>query len=143
MVEKQYTNGEITVIWKPDLCIHSTNCWRGLNAVFDPKKRPWINLEAATSEAIIAQVEQCPSGALSYVRNAETPVMPESLAPASVTEIELMPNGPMLVRGPVRITRRNGETKEVQHTVALCRCGGSKSKPFCDGTHSGNGFKDE
>lgn len=71
-MEKHYSNGEITVVWKPDVCIHSGMCWRGLLQVFDPRKRPWINLEGADTEAIIAQVEKCPSGALSWYRNSDT-----------------------------------------------------------------------
>jgi len=74
-MEKHYSNDEITVIWKPDVCKHSTLCWRGLLQVFDPRKRPWIDMEGADTGAIIAQVEQCPSGALSWRRKGdeETP----------------------------------------------------------------------
>lgn len=68
-MEKRYTNGDITVVWKPDVCSHSGLCWRGLNAVFNPRVRPWINMDGADTEAIIAQVETCPSGALSWLRN--------------------------------------------------------------------------
>lgn len=67
--EKAYTNGEITVLWKPGVCIHSGKCVQGLGEVFNVGARPWINMEAAKTERIIRQVEQCPSGALSYVRN--------------------------------------------------------------------------
>lgn len=67
--EKPYTNGEITVIWKPGVCLHSAKCVQGLGEVFNVKNRPWIDMEGASSDRIIRQVEQCPSGALSYVRN--------------------------------------------------------------------------
>ncbi len=60
-----YTNGEVTIVWKPGLCIHSKRCWHGLPAVFKPGERPWIHPEGATTAGIIAQVGQCPSGALS------------------------------------------------------------------------------
>jgi uncharacterized Fe-S cluster protein YjdI len=63
---KKYSNGEVTVIWKPTLCQHSGVCARGLPAVFNPRRRPWIELEHADSKTIVAQVEQCPSGALSW-----------------------------------------------------------------------------
>jgi len=63
---KHYSNGEITVIWKPDICVHSGICARGLPAVFDPRRRPWIQLHVADTETIKAQVERCPSGALSW-----------------------------------------------------------------------------
>jgi len=67
---REYSNGEITIIWKPDLCIHATCCFADLPEVFDPDKRPWVNPFGASTEAIIAQVDRCPSGALSYRRNA-------------------------------------------------------------------------
>ncbi|HVZ57476.1 MAG TPA: (4Fe-4S)-binding protein [Chitinophagaceae bacterium] len=64
-----YTNGDITVVWKPERCQHATRCWKGLIEVFNPKERPWINMAGAPTQRIIEQVEQCPSGALSYFRN--------------------------------------------------------------------------
>lgn len=67
----KYSNGEVTVIWKPDVCIHSAKCFKGLPEVFDPRKRPWVNIEGATTERIIEQVRICPSGALSFVMNNE------------------------------------------------------------------------
>ena len=70
---KEYTNGEVTVVWKNGLCIHSGNCVRGLHEVFDWKARPWINIGASTTEKIIAQVKKCPSGALSFYMNDEKP----------------------------------------------------------------------
>ena len=66
-----YTNGEVTVIWKPDICKHSTICWKNLREVFDPFVKPWINMQGASTERIIQQVKQCPSGALSFVMNEE------------------------------------------------------------------------
>jgi uncharacterized Fe-S cluster protein YjdI len=68
---KKYTNGEVTVVWQPDKCIHSTACFNGLPEVFDPDKRPWVNIHAAETEKIIEQVKRCPSGALSYFINKE------------------------------------------------------------------------
>ena len=65
---KRYTNGEVTVIWQPSLCVHSAICFRGLPAVFDPRRRPWVVLDGHPSDAIITQVEECPSGALSFAR---------------------------------------------------------------------------
>jgi uncharacterized Fe-S cluster protein YjdI len=66
--EKTYSNGEITVLWKPGMCIHSGKCVQGLGEVFNVRARPWINLSGSNTPRIIQQVEQCPSGALSYVR---------------------------------------------------------------------------
>jgi len=64
--EKTYTNGEITVIWKPRVCIHSGKCVQGLGPVFNVNARPWINMQGSGSDSMVKQVEQCPSGALSY-----------------------------------------------------------------------------
>ncbi len=63
---KRYSNGEVTVIWKPSLCKHTTICFRGLPQVFDPRKRPWVTITGASTEEIVRQVARCPSGALSY-----------------------------------------------------------------------------
>ena len=71
---KHYTNGEVTIVWKPGLCRHSTVCWKGensLRAVFDPMKRPWIRPDGAGTAQIIEQVKRCPSGALSFFLNGE------------------------------------------------------------------------
>ena len=70
-ITKKYTNGEITVHWRPSLCTHSGVCARGLPQVFQPKDKPWIKIDAATSEAIANQVQKCPSGALSVTFNNE------------------------------------------------------------------------
>ena len=64
-MKKEYTNGEITVVWQADKCIHSAICAKGLSEVFKPRDKPWVQMENATSEAIANQVKQCPSGALS------------------------------------------------------------------------------
>jgi uncharacterized Fe-S cluster protein YjdI len=71
MEEKRYSNGEITVIWKPDVCIHSTRCWKSLLPVFDPRKRPWVNMDGAETERIIQTVQNCPSGALTSIWNSD------------------------------------------------------------------------
>ena len=71
-ITKKYTNGEITIVWQPSLCVHSTVCWKqatGLPMVFNPKERPWIKPAGASSSEIEAQVKQCPSGALTYYYN--------------------------------------------------------------------------
>ena len=60
-----YTNGEITVVWKPELCIHSGICFKGLGEVFDPSRRPWVDMSKVSTQQIIDQVKKCPSGALS------------------------------------------------------------------------------
>jgi len=66
---KEYSNGEVTIVWKPALCIHSTNCCKGLPPVFNPRVQPWINAAGATTAQMVAQIQKCPSGALSFYYN--------------------------------------------------------------------------
>ena len=85
---KEYSNGEVTIVWKPEKCIHSAKCVEGLGEVFRPKERPWINPEAASTEAIINQVKTCPSGALSFYMNADGAPKAEDSTSSSSTEVE-------------------------------------------------------
>lgn len=62
-----YSNDDITIVWNPDLCIHSAKCVKQLPNVYNPKERPWLKIENATTEELKAQIATCPSGALSYI----------------------------------------------------------------------------
>lgn len=132
-ITKKYTNGEVTIVWKPDMCIHSAICFRGLGEVFDPKKRPWVNPQGADTEKIVAQVKKCPSGALSYFMNEEA----ESgqVQVEAETIVETVPNGPLMVYGNVTVKDASGTLTKKNKATAFCRCGGSSNKPYCDGTH--------
>lgn len=70
---RSYSNGEVRVTWRPRLCAHSAVCVRGLPEVFDPRRRPWVDIDAASSERITAQVDSCPSGALTWERVSPPP----------------------------------------------------------------------
>ncbi len=136
---KKYSNGEITVVWEPAKCIHSTVCWKeatGLPTVFNPRIKPWINLEGNDTETIKNQVNKCPSGALIWVSNVEAPSTPN----LNKTEIEVIPNGPLMVYGPIEIKTINGIEYRESAKTAFCRCGHSSNKPFCDGSHRKVGF---
>lgn len=138
MKTKEYTNGEVTIVWKPEICIHAANCAKGLPNVFDPNARPWINAEGDTTEEITKQVDQCPSGALSYYFNN---VGKESEATQSETLIEIAKNGPLLVHGNITMKDSEGNETKRETRTALCRCGASANKPFCDGQHKKIGFE--
>lgn len=139
---KEYSNGEITVIWKPEVCVHSGVCVKHSPEVFNPKERPWVKIEAADSEEIMRTVEKCPSGALSYKTEKKTVEEPEVKIPDGVTKIEAMKNGPLVIYGEINIKNSNGSNKKIDSTTtALCRCGASDNKPFCDGSHSDIKFK--
>jgi len=75
-ITKRYSNGEVTVVWQPHLCVHSAICTRGLPDVFDPRRRPWVAIDAASTDSIVAQVARCPSGALSTIMDAEPEKQP-------------------------------------------------------------------
>lgn len=134
---KDYSNGEVTVIWKPEVCIHSGICVKGLGEVFKPKEKPWIKMDAATSEAIIKQVNACPSGALSYNRTGEAVQATAVLE----TKVEVREHGPLLVYGTLQVTHKDGSQETKNKTTAFCRCGASKNKPYCDGAHAAANFE--
>lgn len=139
MEKKEYTNGEVTVVWKPGLCIHSANCVNGLPRVFKPNEKPWINTDAASTKQLIAQIKKCPSAALSYYLNADKSTNQKAEITASSPKIEAITNGPLLVSGEM-VLKVNGQEQTIKN-AALCRCGASGNKPLCDGTHKKVDFK--
>lgn len=141
-ITKKYSNDDITIVWKPSVCIHSTLCWKGekgLRQVFNPAEKPWIKPEGASTDEIIEHVNNCPSGAISFYYNNEANKTTETKAESIV---EAMPNGPLLVYGNITAKHSNGETVQKNKVTAFCRCGASSNKPYCDGTHTKNGFVD-
>jgi uncharacterized Fe-S cluster protein YjdI len=133
---KKYATEEIVVEWEPRLCYHSQNCVRSLPQVFDDSRRPWIKIDAATADEIEDAVARCPSGALRTRRLGAVP--PKRQPPL---ELSASADGPLLVTGGVRILDAEGTLLYEGERAALCRCGGSANKPFCDGTHKKNGFR--
>jgi len=136
-VLKQYEGDGIEVHWEPKLCIHVANCIRALPLVFDPDARPWVNVEAASADELAAAIESCPTGALTYVRTDGSPGEP----PESPTRVEPRPNGPIFVRGDVQVIDAAGNVTRRATRLALCRCGQSSNKPYCDLSHRAAGFK--
>ena len=137
MRQKTYSNNEITVIWKPDVCVHSTKCWKASLTVFNPNRKPWIDMSGGTTDEIIKIVNNCPSGALSFKKNneaAELKVQPVQ-SQQSQTTVHVSKGGPYLVKGKFVFVGTDGKEEIKEGSVALCRCGSSGNKPFCDGTH--------
>jgi uncharacterized Fe-S cluster protein YjdI len=134
---KEYATEEIVVEWRPRLCFHSHNCVRKLPQVFDKDRRPWVAIDAAGADEVEAAVAGCPSGALRSRR-----VGGETVAAAD-TEVQIRASaaGPLLVSGGVRIVDSAGDLLYEGEKAALCRCGNSANKPFCDGTHRTTGFE--
>jgi CDGSH-type Zn-finger protein/uncharacterized Fe-S cluster protein YjdI len=136
-VEGVYANEQIEVTWEPAFCIHVAECLQGLPAVFDSWRRPWIIVDNASPDQIAEVVRRCPTGALHFRRLDDGPQEPIS----EETTVQLQPNGPLFVRGTVRIEDADEQLIREDTRVALCRCGKSGNKPFCDGTHIKIGFR--
>ena len=139
----KYRGEKIEVRYDAEVCVHAAACVKGLPSVFDPEKRPWIEPDQAPDvEELIRVIGTCPSGALSYERvsdetSAESQAASGDRKPAEeLASIRLARNGPLLVRGEVTVLDADGNPVEVGTRFALCRCGASTNKPFCDGTHS-------
>ena len=133
---RTYVGEAIEVHWEPRRCIHVRNCVRDLPHVFLPDARPWVEVDAANADAVAAAVERCPTGALHYHRldgGADE-------HPGEETTIEPRPNGPLFLRGRLRVVGADGELIREDTRAALCRCGASANKPFCDGSHRRIGF---
>lgn len=137
-ITKNYSNGEVTIHWKPSKCIHSGICVNGLPDVFNVNKRPWIEITAASTDALIDQVKKCPSGALSYSMNESKNIEDEFISDVSA---EVVTNGPLLVYGNFIVKHSDGTRKNLSKTTAFCRCGSSSNKPYCDGTHKKINFQ--
>jgi len=135
---ENYVGEEITVHDNRGICAHAGRCTDGLASVFRLKEEPWIHPDAASRDEIIATIRKCPSGALSYSVDDL-----EHRDREGEPTIFVAPNGPYVVSGGPALrdtTRVEGASKE---HFTLCRCGGSKNKPFCDGTHWYNKFTDD
>ncbi|MBT8254859.1 MAG: hypothetical protein HKN00_09155 [Flavobacteriaceae bacterium] len=134
---KEYSNGELTVIWKPKTCVHAGECVKRLPQVYRPDEKPWISVDNATTEQLKNQIDACPSGALTYriegekTDDRETPDI----------KVAVMENGPLLVHGTITVSGIDGNEEQKKKTTAFCRCGASANKPYCDGAHKGVEFK--
>lgn len=135
-IVKEYTNGDLTVIWKPKKCVHSEICIKTLPKVYDPNAKPWIQAENASIAALKAQISKCPSAALTYRMKGESE-QENSLE----TECTVIENGPLLVNGTVKVILVDGSFETKKRSTAFCRCGASNNKPYCDGTHKAIDFK--
>lgn len=156
---RQYTNGEITVFWKPSKCIHATTCFRELIEVFNPGRRPWINMKGAPSRRIVEVVNKCPTQALEWKYNKdmnETELVnnfnqTEEITPETIqnkiqsqrpAKITIMKDGPIVVEGNFTVIGIDGNKMKNMQMTSFCRCGNSHSMPFCDGRHRKTTFND-
>ncbi len=136
-VHDTYATASISIHDNRSVCAHAGHCTDRLAEVFKYKHEPWIDAEAGTAGNIVEAIQACPSGALSYSLDGVIGADPQRPPAITVTK-----DGPYaVVGGPdfVGQTFAKGASKE---HYTLCRCGASRNKPFCDGTHWSVGFKD-
>ena len=133
-----YPGEKISVHYDVKRCIHATECAHGLPSVFDPKRKPWVNPNEAAADEVVQVVQRCPTGALHFMRHdggVTEPVPDHNTITASA-------NGPLFLRGDLEVMDPDGSVFLKDTRIALCRCGASKNKPFCDGSHAKKGFQD-
>ena len=140
MKQKMYAYESEDLVVEYDLihCIHAEECVRGLPTVFDPSRKPWVDVSRARPDTVAQVIGECPTGALRYrVKHQSTEVE----EPALQNTAEIVPDGPPYVAGELRLVVPGGDTV-TETRVALCRYGESSNKPFCDGAHREAGFSD-
>ncbi len=157
--DRQYSNDDITVFWKPAKCIHATTCFRELIEVYNPRNRPWVNMKGASTEKIIEVTNKCPTQAIYWKYNKDLDestnipqdykdeVTPETIHLSDKTaepsaKISIMKDGPILVDGDFEAIDSDGKKLKAMIMTSFCRCGHSRAQPFCDGMHRKVGFGD-
>jgi uncharacterized Fe-S cluster protein YjdI len=158
--ERKYSNDEITVYWKPEACVHASYCYRELIDVFDPSRRPWVDMKGASTEKIIEVVNLCPTEALAWKWNNEEknksigddqtnhikfrrPELIGNNVPEvkqHPVSVKVMPNGPLVIKGNFTLNYSGNKKEVTESIVSICRCGASDHLPFCDGQHRKIGF---
>ena len=121
---------KVTISYTPVLCGHIGACQKLHKAVFDPSKKPWVQVENGTIDGIKSVVEACPSGALRLAIGSEG----EHHIDSDEVSVTIEKNGPYVVKNTELEAEFSGAGASMQEYI-LCRCGHSKNKPFCDGTH--------
>ena len=132
---KAYKGEAITVFFDARRCLHVAECVRGLPEVFDTDQRPWIQPDYAAVKTVAEVVRRCPTGALHYALSGQDEA---GEVGDETTRITPQPDGPLIIQGNLEIETPEGQLEETR--AALCRCGQSGNKPFCDGTHSKVGW---
>jgi CDGSH-type Zn-finger protein len=134
---RAYAGKGITIFDNRAICSHAAHCTDDLAAVFRHKESPWIVPDAAGVSKVIETIRKCPSGALSYAIDGVEAKPAQRPALVTVTD-----NGPYAITGGVELMNTKfGDGASAEH-YTLCRCGASKNKPFCDGSHWSVGFND-
>jgi CDGSH-type Zn-finger protein/uncharacterized Fe-S cluster protein YjdI len=132
----RYEDGGIAVLYDVKRCIHAAECVRGLPGVFDPNRRPWADPSQASASELAETIARCPTGALGLegVDAAETSSSEDNV-------VSVQADGPLFLRGRLELGLASGEALR-ETRMALCRCGDSENKPFCDNSHLEAGFRE-
>ncbi len=133
-----YPGKAIDVHWNGHLCIHIDECGRAKGELFINGRQPWCQPDLASAEEIEDVVQRCPTGALTYQYKDGSRT---EQAPTENT-LHVAYNGPLYLKGDLDIQDAPEDLNAVEFRTALCRCGQSKNKPFCDNSHEAAGFKD-
>ena len=135
---KRYEGKDADVCWDSRLCIHVGECGRSQDELFVGGRDPWCQPDMVSLDQVVRVVERCPTGAITYERKDGG----EAEVARSRNTVMVANNGPLYVRGQLEIEGAAEDMDGVKFRAALCRCGQSRNKPFCDGAHDGAGFKD-
>ncbi|WP_295384930.1 CDGSH iron-sulfur domain-containing protein [uncultured Thiodictyon sp.] len=133
----EFPGAEIDVQWDGRLCIHVGECGNAAGELFVGGREPWCIPDCCSKVQVREIIERCPSGALSY----SDPEGGPEVAPAENT-VTVAYNGPLYAHGELAIEGAPADMPGVSHRAALCRCGASANKPFCDNSHLKVGFED-
>jgi len=133
---RSYEGENIIIYYNPDVCSHDAHCVNGLPPVFKKDVKPWIDPDGGSVRDIIKVIDKCPSGALSY-GFGDKRYQELDQEPAIITRKD----GPLNIQGYVQLVDDQASIPENAEHYALCRCGHSKNKPFCDGCHQEEGFE--
>ncbi|MFI5371625.1 MAG: CDGSH iron-sulfur domain-containing protein [Candidatus Eisenbacteria bacterium] len=134
----KFETDAITVTWSRARCIHAAACIQGLPEVFEPGRRPWVMPANASTDEVAAVVRRCPTGALHFTRLDGGPA--EGAPERNFAIVGRA--GPIYLRGDLRLVDAEGREVTRETRLALCRCGATKHRPFCDGEHWEVQFRD-
>ena len=135
----RYDGEAIDVVWDGNLCIHVGECGRAANELFVGGRKPWCKPDLVGIDQVIDVVQRCPTGALSIERKDGGS---DQEVPADRNVVHVANNGPLYIQGDLDVDGADESQPALAHRAALCRCGASANKPFCDGAHEKAGFID-
>ena len=135
--EITYDADPVAIVYNPRICSHAAECVRMSPAAFNPKRKPWCKPEEADPDMLERIVKACPSGALQMKRLESA----KHIIPDRPT-VMIQKDGPYWVTGAeieAEVPGKGG----TEEKYVLCRCGLSGNKPYCDGSHYDEKWRDD